>query len=169
MKKTPRPHSQLILLSSEFEQHIDLWFSGSVIFEIDLQTEYENYEELLCVTETLRLLDECYKKATIVINPKESAITLCQLSGRFQRIIYVVGESGYTALFSFSKCVSKFFELKHHIESGRSEAICMKRLVKFDAPETFKLYNPNSSLSKLIKQHDSYIGQLKRVFNKTFI
>ncbi len=169
MKRTPRPYAQLILLSSQFERRIDKWFRGSVIFEIDLTNEIQDFEELTCVTNTLRFFDEEYSKATVVINPNETAITLCQLSGKFSRIIYVVGASGYTAFFSYCKCVSKFFELKNHIKCGLSEAIGMKRLSRFDVPEAFDEYKPSSSLSRLIREHDSQIGQLRSVLNRPFV
>jgi hypothetical protein len=168
MKYKGRPFSQLFLFSDIYEKNIDVWFSTSLIFEIDLEKKVENFEELEAINDVLLEFNKRFKKVTVIVNPKESARVLPSLSGIFGQIVYVEGKSGYINLASYCLCVNKFFELRRQIYAARAQAICMRRTMKFPVNQQLSLYKPCSDLGRLIREHEAHEYSLKNLLNKPF-
>jgi len=131
MKPISKPHSQLILFSNSFEPLIEHWFSGSVIIELNLSSNLENYAEVYAAKLVLRAFNETYKKATVIANPRESAVTMSKLCGRFLASAFIVGPEGYKSFDSYTNCVVKYFMLHKFVTESRSCAISMKRFSNF--------------------------------------
>ena len=168
MKYKERPFSQLFLFSDIFEKNIDVWFSTSLIFEIDLKKKVENFEELGAINDVLLEFNKRFKKATVIVNPKESARVLPSLSGNFGQIVYVEGKAGYVNLASYCHCVNKYFELRRQINGARSQAICLRRTMKFPVNQQLSLYKPSSDLGRLIREHEAHECNFKNILNKPF-
>lgn len=168
MKYKARPFSQLFLFSDDFEKNIDTWFSSSIIFEIDLKKRIENFDELEAINEVLSAFNKRFKKVTVIVNPKESARALPSLSGKFRQIVYVEGLSGYSNLASYCQCVNRYFDLRKQIYGARSQAICMRRTMKFPVNQQLSLYKPSSDLGRLIRENESHEWHLKNILNKPF-
>jgi hypothetical protein len=168
MRYKAKPFSQLFLFSNDFEKNIDIWFSTSLILEIELKKRLENFDELEAINEVLSAFNKQFKKVTVIINPKESARVLPSLSGQFGQIVYVEGLSGYSKLASYCQCVKRYFDLRKQIYGARSQAICMRRTMKFPVNQQLSLYKPSSDLGRLIREHEAHEWHLKNILNKPF-
>ena len=167
-RKSARPHSQLILLSDSFEPMIDYWCSGSVVFEIDPIKELNNFPEAERLVELLFRFGERYTKLTVITNPKESAVTMCKLSGKFSASAYIVGKTGYKSFESYFKSVDNFFRVKILLEASKSYAITMKRFSNFKAHRSYLDYKPSKDLRALLITHEKYESPLRHVLDSPF-
>lgn len=169
MKKNALPHSVLVLFSNSFAKQIDTLFYGSLIFEIDLQESLENFPEVQSMLEILNCFGEVFSKATVVTNPRASAITMAKLTGIFPRIINISGASGHEAFRHYQIYVEKYFQMTEHLLLMLADANHMETFNKFDSSDMLKNYRPCDELDRISKQHERMAQSLKNVMNKDFV
>jgi hypothetical protein len=168
MRPISKPYSQLILFSNSFEPMIDHWFSGSVIIELKLSSDLENFSEVEAAKSILAEFNETYDKATVIANPRESAVTMSKLCGRFLASVHIVGSQGYKSFDSYTTCVKKYFMLRNFVAASRSCAISMKRFSNFKVEKTYLDYKPSKGLKSLLNAHMQHEQTLRRVLNTPF-
>ena len=101
---TTKPATQLFLFSNKLNKNIDRYFSGNVIFEINLSDyDFKYHDEAKKVVEFMT--NYCrsrsikpYKFMTVVINYKATGLTMATLSGEYDYPIAVHGLEGYKQL-----------------------------------------------------------------------
>lgn len=99
-----KPASQLFLFSNKLNKHIDSYFSGNVIFEIELRDyDYKYHDEAKKVVDFMNIYCKSrsikpYKYLTVVLNYKPSGLTLATLSGEYDYPIAVHNSTGYKQL-----------------------------------------------------------------------
>lgn len=99
-----KPVSQLFLFSNKLNKDIDGYFSGNVIFEIELNGyDYKYHEEAKQVVDFMHIYCKSraiksYKYLTVVLNYKLTGLTLATLSGEYDYPIAVHGSEGYKQL-----------------------------------------------------------------------
>jgi hypothetical protein len=99
-----KPATQLFLFSNKLNKHIDSYFNGNIIFEIELigydYTYHEDAKKVVdfmnayCNSHSINL----YKFMTVVLNYNETGLTMATLSGDYYYPIAVHGSAGYKKL-----------------------------------------------------------------------
>jgi len=109
------PASQLFLFSTQFNEQVSNWFSGSVIQEIDLRlTRKIDIEELEQLVTILKLTGKHPTKVTVVMNYNVQGLTMATMTGAFDFACRLKGEQDYIDLNKL-----------HHIATYASHATFM--------------------------------------------
>ena len=99
-----KPASQLFLFSDKLNKHIDSYFSGNVVFEIELKGyDYQHHDEAEKVVDFMNAYCKFrsikpYKYMTVILNYKATGLTMASLSGDYDYPIAVHGSVGYKEL-----------------------------------------------------------------------
>ena len=121
-----KPVSQLFLFSNKLNKNIDSYFSGNVIFEIELNGyDYKYHEEAKQVVDFMNIYCESrairpYKYLTVVLNYKPTGLTLATLSGEYDYPIAIHGSSGYKQLTILHKAYETLSDRLSSFEDYRS-------------------------------------------------
>ena len=99
-----KPASQLFLFSNKLNENIGDYFSGNVIFEIELSDyNYKYHEEARKVVEFMNVYCNShaikpYNFMTVVLNYKATGLTFITLNGDYDYPIAIHGATGYKQL-----------------------------------------------------------------------
>jgi hypothetical protein len=99
-----KPASQLFLFSNKLNKNIDSYFSGNVIFEIELKGyDYKYHDEAKKVVDFMNTYCKSraikpYKFMTVVVNYKPAGLTMASLTGDYDYPIAIHGTTGYKQL-----------------------------------------------------------------------
>ena len=99
-----KPVSQLFLFSNKLNKHIDSYFSGNIILEIELRGyDYPYHDEAEKVVDFMTTYCNSraikpYKFMTVVLNYKATGLTMASLSGDYDYPIAIHGSIGYKQL-----------------------------------------------------------------------
>lgn len=152
-----KPASQLFLFSNKLNKHIDSYFSGNIIFEIELSGyDYKHHDEAKQVVDFMNAYCESraiepYEYMTVVLNYKPAGLTLASLSGEYDYPIAIHGSTGYKQL---AKIHMVFEALVH-------------RLNAFDDYRAFSLHYAHIAKNEPIKLSKRSILSLTNQLDKT--
>jgi len=152
-----KPASQLFLFSNKLNKNIDSYFSGNVIFEIELKGyEYKYHDEAKKVVDFMYTYCKSraikpYKFMTVVLNYKATGLTLTTLSGEYDYPIAVHGSAGYKQLTS----IHSAYEL------------LKKRLNAFEDYSRHSLSYVHIAKNEPIKLSERSVVSLKNQLKKT--
>lgn len=99
-----KPLSQLFLFSNSLSKNIDIFFSGNVVFEIEISKyDYKYHEEAKQVVDFMKLYCKKFdvkefKYMTVVLNYKSTGLTLAELTSLYQYPIAIHNSTGYKKL-----------------------------------------------------------------------
>jgi hypothetical protein len=102
-----KPVTQLFLFSNKLSNRIEIDFSGSVIFEFELNDyDYKYHEEAKQVVDFMKIYCRSlgirqFKYMTVVLNYKASGLTMNALTGIYDYPIAIHGLEGYKQLAKF--------------------------------------------------------------------
>ena len=152
-----KPVSQLFLFSNKLNKNIDSYFSGNVIFEIELSSyDYSYHDEAKNVVDFMSTYCKSraikpYKFMTVVLNYKATGLTLATLSGEYDYPIAVHGSAGYKQLASIHSAYEMLKE----------------RLTTFENYKSCTLSYAHISKSEPIKLPERTVVSLKNQLKKT--
>lgn len=146
-----KPVSQLFLFSNKLAKNIDIFFSGNVIFEIELKVyDFKFHEEAKSVVDFM--LADCrsrgiapFKYMTVVVNYKPAGLTLATISGEYEYPIVVHGKQGYAQL---SKIHRAYELLKSRLNAFDDYEQLTTSFVRLAASEPIKLPKRSSDAIK---------------------
>ena len=168
MKKTMKPYSQVMLFSEKYEKKVESWFSGSFIDLADLRLAFRKNQPLYEVNDVLRLFGERHSVATVVSNPNESSITLCLLSGKFSRVVYVAGARGYESLASYCSYVKNFFHFNSFLTQKSPLSTMNESSDIFSIADTRFNEDLRNTYKLLDQESASHKAQLKNILTHKF-
>jgi len=152
-----KPATQLFLFSNKLSKNIDSFFSGNVIFEIELDDyDYKYHDEAEKVVKFMHLYCKSrsikpYKFMTVVLNYKASGLTLAEISGEYSYSISVHASLGYEQLSTIHSAY-KLLE---------------QRLTAFEQYESYSLSYAYIAMNEPIKLSTRSVDSLKNQLIKT--
>jgi hypothetical protein len=171
-----KPLSQLFLFSNKLAKNIDTFFSGNVVFEIELKGyDFKFHEEAKSAVDFM--LDDCrsrgiapFKYMTVVVNYKPTGLTLATLSGEYEYPIAVHGKGGYAQLANIHRAKES---LKSRIRAFEEYEQLTLSFVRIATCEPIKLPKRSSDAMKnqLIKTRQAILkssDDLTKLFRKCF-
>lgn len=117
-----KPASQLFLFSNKLNKNIDTYFSGNIIFEIELSGyDYKYHDEAKKVVDFMNSYCESraiksYKFMTVVLNYKATGLTMTTLSGGYDFPIAIQGSAGYRQLATIHSAYEMLKQRKYAFE-----------------------------------------------------
>jgi hypothetical protein len=171
-----KPATQLFLFSNKLNKNIDSYFSGNVIFEIELKGyEYKYHDEAKKVVDfmnsyCLSRAIKPYKFMTVVLNYNAAGLTMASLSGDYDYPIVVHGSTGYTQLATIH---TAYETLKHRLNAFEHYASCTLSYVHIAKNEPINLSERSVvSLENQIKKTEQSIlksvSTILATFHKKF-
>ena len=137
-----KPASQLFLFSNRLNKHIDSYFSGNVILEIELSGyDYPYHDEAKKVVDFMTTFCKSraikpYKFMTVVLNYKATGLTMTTLSGGYDYPIAVHGSAGYKQLATIH---SAYETLKQRLNAFEHYSRCSLSYAHIAKSEPIKL------------------------------
>lgn len=172
MKRIKPYFSQLIMYSDTINDNAEHWFTGSIIYEMNLDTfafDPKGDSELISMNKIVLKLFNSYKKLTVVNNYNEQALTMACLTGHY-RIFKLNHKDDYIKLRRFDAAMDNYFET--HATLVRSNALSNETIRLLDeknAPATTPILKEiKDTTKKYIDQQYSIIEAFKADFNNNF-
>ena len=171
-----KPATQLFLFSNKLNKNIDSYFSGNVIFEIELKGyEYKYHDEAKKVVDFMYAYCfsrsiKPYKFMTVVLNYKATGLTMASLSGGYDYPIAVHGTTGYKQLATIH---SAYGTLKQRLNAFEHYTSCTLSYAHIAKNEPIKLSERTvlSLKNQLKKTEQSILKSMSTVlatFHKKF-
>lgn len=152
-----KPMSQLFLFSNSLNRNIDSYFSGNLIFEIELSGyDYKYHEEAKQVVDFMNIYCQSrgikpYKFLTVVLNYNATGLTLATLSGNYEYPIAIHGSVGYKQVATLHTAY---------------ETLC-KRLKSFEIYSILTTSYAYIAMNEPIKLHQRSVTAFKNQLKKT--
>ncbi|WP_146610933.1 hypothetical protein [Polynucleobacter paneuropaeus] len=171
-----KPASQLFLFSHSLHKNIDVFFSGNVVIEIELNNyDYKYHDEAKQIVDFMSLyckrLDvKKFKYMTVVLNYKPAGLTLAELTSLYQYPIAIHGLIGYKQLASIHSAYKLLERRLNVIEEYESLSNIYVNEAK-NEPINLSIRSSNSIQNHSIKIKQSILKSMSQVilvFNKKF-
>lgn len=163
-----KPATQLFLFSNKLATHIDSFFSGCVVVEIELSKyDYKYHDEAKQVVDFMNVYCKSrslkpFRYLTVVINYKPSGLTLADLSGEYEYSVAVHGLSGYKQLASVH---TAYTLLERRLASFQEYASITNTYIRIakNQPISLTTRSSNAIKNQLVKTQQSILKSLYQV------
>lgn len=166
-----KPATQLFLFSNKLNKHIDTYFSGNVIFEIEISDyDYKHHDEAKRVVDFMLLYCKSrsikpYKYMTVVLNYKPKGLTLATLSGEYDYPIAVHGSAGYKQLTTIHSAFDMLKKRLSAFEDYSNYTTSFAHIAK-NEPINLSIRSIESLKNQLIKTEQSIHKSIDSVLSK---
>ena len=148
-----KPATQLFLFSNKLNKNIDSYFSGNVIFEIELSRyDYKYHDEAKKVVDfmnsyCLSRSIKPYKFMTVILNYKSTGLTMASLSGDYDYPIAIHGKTGYDQLATIHTAFERLKLRLNAFEQYKNFTLSYSHIAKIEP-----INLPERSVKSLINQ-----------------